>query len=77
MHLIKVLEVAMKAQGYVVYMKLALTGKYAAYTNLKKPCTLEMAESLLEHLRRNKTSAMIVQMPTGEIVKEFAEVVQW
>ena len=57
-------------QGYVVYMLLALTGKYDVYTNPKQPCTREMADSLAEHLRRNRTSSMIVAMPSGEIVQE-------
>jgi fructose 1,6-bisphosphatase len=55
--------------GYVVYMRLAI-GRYDVYTNPKCPCTREMAESLAEHLRRNRTGSMIVQMPTGEIVQE-------
>lgn len=59
-----------KPQGYVVYMLLALTGKYDVYTNPKQPCTLEMAKSLAEHLRRNKTSSKIVAVPSGEIVQE-------
>lgn len=57
--------------GYVVYMLLALTGKYDVYTNPKAPCELEMAKSLAEHLRRNRTSSMIVAMPSGEIMQEM------
>lgn len=56
--------------GYIVYLKLAATGRYAEYTSLKRPVGWEMAESLAEHLRRNKTAAMIVKAQTGEIVKE-------
>lgn len=56
--------------GYVVYMLLALTGKYDVYTNPKAPLPREMADSLAEHLRRNRTSSMIVAMPQGEIVAE-------
>jgi len=56
--------------GYVVYMLLALTGKYDVYTNPKQPCTLEMAKSLAEHLRRNRTSSRIVRVPSGELVQE-------
>lgn len=60
----------MKQGGYIVFLKLAATGRYAEYTSLKKPVALEMAESLAEHLRRNKTQVMIVEAKTGEIVKE-------
>lgn len=60
----------MISDGYIVYLKLAATGKYAEYTSLKRPIGLEMAESLAEHLRRNKTAAMIVAAKTREIVKE-------
>ena len=59
-----------KPSGYVVYMRLALTGTLAVYTNPKQPCTLEMATSLAEHLRRNRTPSIIVRMPCGEIVAE-------
>ena len=63
-----------KKQGYIVYLKLAI-GRWAEYTSLKRPVELEMAESLAEHLRRNKTAAMVVNAATGEIVKEvFIEV---
>lgn len=57
--------------GYIVYLKIAATGRYAEYTSLKRPVELAMAESLAEHLRRNKTGAMIVEARTGEIVKEI------
>jgi len=56
--------------GYIVFLRLTITGKYAEYTSLKRPVELPMAESLAEHLRRNKTDAMIVAAATGEIVKE-------
>lgn len=60
----------MKTAGYIVFLKLTTTGHYAEYTSLKRPVEREMAESLAEHLRRNKTAAMIVDARTGEIVKQ-------
>lgn len=58
------------SSGYIVFMRLATTGRYIEYTSLKRPVEREMAESLAEHLRRNKTGAMVVDSRTGEIVKE-------
>ena len=59
-----------KPNGYIVFFELASTGSYAEYTSLKRPVTREMAESLAEHLKRNRTGSMIVEVPSGEIVQE-------
>ena len=57
-----------KPSGFVVEIKLALTGKFAAYTSTKRPLDEGMAKSLADYLKRQNSSGRLVKMPEGEIV---------
>ena len=45
--------------------------KMVEYTSLKNSVTLEMAQSLAEHLKRNKTGGRIVSFSDNSIVEEW------
>ena len=59
-----------KPSGFVVEIKLVLTGNYAPYTSAKKPLEEGMARSLSEYLKRQNSPGRLVKFPEGEIVDE-------
>ena len=57
--------------GYRVDLFLLPARHYVEYTSLKRPVTREMAESLGNYLRRQSASGRIIDVATGEIIKEW------
>ena len=60
-----------KAKGFVVEIKVLLTGGFAPYTSPKKPLDKGMADSLVAYLKRQKSEGRLVRVPEGEIIDEW------
>ena len=60
-----------KPKGFVVEIKLALTGKFVPYTSTKRPVDGGMARSLADYLKRQNSPGRLVRVPEGEIIDEW------
>jgi len=59
-----------KPEGYRVDLRLNL-GSWVEYTSKKRPVTLEMAQSLAEHLRRGGSGGRIMKVPEETVVESW------
>jgi len=57
--------------GFVIEIRLSLTGTFASYTNAKKPLDEGMSKSLVAYLKRQNSPGRLLKMPEGEIVDEW------
>jgi hypothetical protein len=60
-----------RTEGFVIEIKIAMTGKYASYTSAKRPLDEGMGKSLSEYLKRQNSPGRLIKMPEGEIVDEW------
>lgn len=58
--------------GYRVDLLVAMTQTYAEYTALKKPVTMDMAESYARGLKRQGQGGRIVAVPSGAVIEVWA-----
>jgi len=60
-----------KLDIYRVEILLSLTGTYASYTSLKIPVSFDMAKSLSQYLKRQKSAGRIVEVSSGKVVEQW------